>query len=287
MQRFGQGSGDAGLAFAGTRCAPNSTAASRRQRTTLAQAIESQIVPRLVVRRAPPALLQPSPEEPALTVMPQDALELAELAMRGDESAVRQRVTTAASRQGLESVCLELLSPTARYLGALWEEDLCSFTDVTLGMLRLQDALHAVASEDAGGHVDGFRRHRIALASAPGEHHSFGLSMVSTFFQKAGWSVTALNDSTLPDLAALLRREWFGVLGISVGSEARLERLAAVLPRLRDVSRNAALSVMVGGPIFVAHPELAAQIGADATASDGVQATWVAENLLAERSNCG
>ncbi len=265
MQRFS----GAGLAFAGGACA-----------------IESQIVPRLVIRRTATPL-QPTAVQPPLMPMPQDAAELAELAMSGDEAQVRHRVQEAAGRQGMEAVCLELLAPAARYLGALWEEDLCSFTDVTLGMLRLQDAFHAMNAEAPVGHVDGFRRHRIALASAPGEHHSFGLSMVSTFFQKAGWSVTALHDSTLPDLAALLRREWFGVLGISVGSEARLERLALVLPRLRDVSRNASLSVMVGGPIFVAHPELAAQIGADATASDGVQATWVAENLLAERSNSG
>ncbi len=283
MQRFG----GAGLAFAGGACAPPSVAASRRQRSTLAQAIESQIVPRLVVRRGAAPIIQSPSTDPALMPMPQDAMELADLAMTGDEAQVRQRVLEAAARQGLEAVCLELLAPAARYLGALWEDDLCSFTDVTLGMLRLQDSLHVVTAEDPGGLVDGFRRHRIALASAPGEHHSFGLSMVTTFFQKAGWSVTALHDSTLPDLAALLRREWFGVLGISVGSESRLERLAAVLPRLRDVSRNASLSVMVGGPIFVAHPELAAQIGADATASDGVHATWVAENLLAERSNSG
>ena len=282
MQRFG----GASLAFAGGACAPPSVAASRRHRSTLAQAIESQIVPRLVVRRGT-ATLQPHGVDRGLMPMPQDATELADLAMAGDEAPVRQRVLDAAARQGVEAVCLELLAPAARYLGALWEEDLCSFTDVTLGMLRLQDALHTVTAEDPVLHIDGFRRHRIALASAPGEHHSFGLSMVSTFFQKAGWSVTALHDSTLPDLAALLRREWFGVLGISVGSESRLERLAAVLPRLRDVSRNASLSVMVGGPIFVAHPELAAQIGADATASDGVQATWVAENLLAEGSNSG
>jgi methanogenic corrinoid protein MtbC1 len=197
------------------------------------------------------------------------------------------RLQQATARQGLDAVCLDLLAPAARYLGALWDEDLCSFTDVTLGMLRLQDSLHILAAETPNSLPEGFRRHRVALAAAPGEHHRFGLSMVGTFFRKAGWSVTTLDDSTLPDLAALLRREWFGVLGISVGSEQRLERLAAVLPRLRDVSRNASLSVIIGGPIFVTRPELASQIGADGTASDGVQSVWVAENLLAERSNSG
>jgi methanogenic corrinoid protein MtbC1 len=275
--------GGASSAIAGRGCAAPA-GVPRQRRFSLAEAIESQIVPRLVVRRSPPGILRPPAAMAELVIMPQDAMDLADLAMRGDDHCVRQRVQDASARQSMEAVCLDLLSPAARYLGALWEEDLCSFTDVTLGMLRLQDALHVLTADSPAGHIDGFRRHRIALASAPGEHHSFGLSMVGTFFQKAGWAVTVLHDSTLPDLAALLRREWFGVLGISVGSEARLERLAAVLPRLRDVSRNGSLSVMVGGPIFLANPELAAQIGADATAADGIQATWVAENLLAERS---
>ena len=279
--------GSGQLAFDGGAPAPWKRADSRLPRVTLAQAIEAQIVPRLVVRRGAPSVIAPQSGAPALTAVGQDVVELAELAMRGDEPAMRIRMQDAAARQGLDSVCLDLLAPAARYLGALWEEDLCSFTDVTLGMMQLQASLHMITVGAQESPTEGFRRHRIALAAAPWEHHRFGLSMVGTFFRKAGWSVTTLDDSTLPDLAALLRREWFGVLGISVGSEQRLERLAAVLPLLRDVSRNASLSVLVGGPIFVAHPELAGQIGADGTATDGVQSVWVAENLLAERSNSG
>ena len=37
---------------------------------------------------------------------------------------------------------------------------------------------------------------------------------------------------------------------------------------------------MVGGRIFVAHPELVARVGADATAIDGGQAALQAESLL-------
>ena len=254
----------------------------------LARTIEAQIVPRLVVRRLPPAMAAAGHEADAEHAAPStDAINLATLAIGPHEHAVRHQVQNLAGQRTMEAVCLELLAPAARYLGELWTEDLCSFTDVTIGLLRLQDALHGVTADLGLGGAEGFRRHRIVLAAAPGDQHTFGLSMVSSFFQKAGWGVTTLHDSTLPDLAALLRREWIGVLGFSVGSEARLERLAAVMPRLRDQSRNAGLSIMVGGPIFVAFPHLAAQIGADATASDGMQATWVAENLLAEGATYG
>jgi hypothetical protein len=38
--------------------------------------------------------------------------------------------------------------------------------------------------------------------------------------------------------------------------------------------------VLVGGPIFIAHPELVALVGADATAVDGRQAAIQAETML-------
>ena len=37
---------------------------------------------------------------------------------------------------------------------------------------------------------------------------------------------------------------------------------------------------MVGGPVFIDHPELATAIGADATAVDGRHAAQQAENVL-------
>jgi methanogenic corrinoid protein MtbC1 len=295
IQRRGAGV----AAYAGMAAAP--AGLNQGPRAALARAIESQVVPRLLVRRAPymymPAMetsaldtCVPEPAAPEPLGAPVNSLEvmdLATLAIGDDPHALRGRIQEISGARGMETICLDLLAPAARYLGALWDEDLCSFTDVTIGLLRLQDALHGVTAELEQGGADGFRRHRIVLAAAPGDQHTFGLSMVSSFFQKAGWCVTTLHESTLPDLGALLRREWVGVLGFSVGSEARLDRLAAVMPRLRDMSRNVGLSIMVGGPIFAAFPHLAAQIGADGTASDGVQATWVAENLLAEKAICG
>ena len=49
---------------------------------------------------------------------------------------------------------------------------------------------------------------------------------------------------------------------------------------IRRSSLNRNIGVLVGGPIFVAHPELVARVGADATAIDGGQAALQAENLL-------
>ncbi len=79
----------------------------------------------------------------------------------------------------------------------------------------------------------------------------------------------------------LVRSEWFAVVGLSVASETRIDALANGIRALRRASRNRAIGVLVGGPLFLAHPELVGHVGADATALDGGQAPDQAQNVLA------
>ena len=66
-----------------------------------------------------------------------------------------------------------------------------------------------------------------------------------------------------------------------MGCETRLEGLTADIRAVRAASRNADVGVMVGGPMFVARPEYALLVGADATATDGRNAVREAELLVA------
>jgi methanogenic corrinoid protein MtbC1 len=86
------------------------------------------------------------------------------------------------------------------------------------------------------------------------------------------------------DLVGIARSEWFAVIGFSVSCTSRMDTLATSIRRVRRVSRNPAVSIMVGGPAFVEHPELVALVGADATATDARQAALQAEALLALRA---
>lgn len=282
MQRWETGlpAGDNAAGLLSRPAPTGDLTARRKQRVALADAIEGHIVPRLLVARAQAPLVAVA-HAPQPAASSQDVLDLVGLAVGRDENAVRNHINDRCRRQSLEQVCFGLLAPAARHMGQLWEEDLCSFTDVTLGVMRLQAALHDISARLPPATGDRFRRHRILLTAGPGEQHTFGLSTVALFFERAGWSVTRNHGGGLSDLVAMVRRDWFGVLGFSIGGETHLEFLHAAMPRLRAASRNTGLAIIVGGPIFSACPDLARQIGADATASDGVQATWLAENLLA------
>ena len=45
----------------------------------------------------------------------------------------------------VETLYLDLLAPTARHLGDLWDADVCDFTEVTVGLGRLQQVLHELS----------------------------------------------------------------------------------------------------------------------------------------------
>ena len=75
-----------------------------------------------------------------------------------------------------------------------------------------------------------------------------------------------MNSATILDI---VRQNSFAVVGLSVGSETRIDLVSDMIGAIRRVSRNRAVGVLLGGPLLVARPELALLMGADATAADG------------------
>lgn len=59
-----------------------------------------------------------------------------------------------------------------------------------------------------------------------------------------------------------------------------LDALAASIRVIRRASLNPAIVVMVGGQLFSEHPDLARQVGADATATDARLAPLKADGLI-------
>ncbi|MFZ1428352.1 MAG: cobalamin B12-binding domain-containing protein [Geminicoccaceae bacterium] len=209
--------------------------------------------------------------------------ELTGLVLTRDTAMARNFVEEMHGRgTPVETLYLDLLAPTARRLGELWCEDNCNFTDVTVGLGRLQEVLHELSPLFRAEVEPHERGRRVLLVPVPGEQHSFGLHMVAEFFRRTGWDVWSGSQiSSGSDLVQLVRSEWFAVVGLSLACETRVDALATGIRALRRASRNRAIGVLVGGPLFIDHPELVARVGADATAIDGGQAPMQAQNLLA------
>ena len=67
--------------------------------------------------------------------------------LAGDDTAPQAQLATLRGR-GVsdESPYIHLLAPTARHLGAPWEDDRCHCTEVTMGLGRLQQIMHGLSA---------------------------------------------------------------------------------------------------------------------------------------------
>lgn len=249
----------------------------------LAKAVEYEIIPRLMLAHRVPEECAAHPLTAQQRVTPEDVAVFAELVLHESDHAVRDCVIALRDRGvPIEAIFLDLLSPVARHLGEMWERDLCTFTEVTVGLGRLQKVLrensaafgqftHANQSEQG---------RRILLMPCPGEQHTFGLSLVAELFHRANWDVVTCFLAT--DAAAVMvKKDWYDVVGFSLGSQTGVPRLRAAMALVRQVSQNPGISIIAGGPIFLLHPEFGEQIQADAIITEGALAPSQAEQLVA------
>ncbi|WP_416900205.1 MAG: B12-binding domain-containing protein [Minwuia sp.] len=219
---------------------------------------------------------------------PADVEELARLVLSHETRVATNYVETLRGDGiSLEVLLLELLAPTARLLGDYWVNDTRDFAEVTIGLGRLQQLMHEL-TRSAGGEppIRVLRERRLALVvAAPGEQHTFGAVMVADFFRRGGWDVVGGHTPDEDEIADLVRYQEFDMIGLSLSCDSGVERLEKTIGRVRDLSRQRDITVMVGGRVFNDDPELAATVGADMTGADGRMALRVAEQAVSNAAN--
>lgn len=247
----------------------------------LAQLISNRVIPQLLRLHIDVAPDAPPVEVLVKALAPEsaDISGLAEIVLGSDlEAAVSYVMVLRERGLSMESLFIELLEPTARHLGELWDHDQCDFVDVTLGVARLQKLLAVFNNSHTAPLLD--RRRTVLMAMTPGDQHYFGVTMVERFLLASGWSVQTETAATAEEIATAGKDRWFAVAGLTAGSAQMLDRLSATIKLIRRQSLNPDIGIMVGGPLFTADPSLAAKVGADATASNAPAAVLTAQKLF-------
>lgn len=249
----------------------------------LSRAIEDEIIPRLMLAHPTAGDYLPVAQAATAQVSQEDVCSFAQLVLAPDENVAHACIEAMrTSGISVETIYTDLLAPVARYLGVLWEEDLCDFTEVTVGLGRLQQVLRELSP--AFGQTNASTSgNRVLLLPGPGEQHTFGLVMVAEFFRRAGWDVGGGPWEAGADPVVMVQREWFDVVGFSLGNAAQLDDLAEVIKKVRAAALNKSVCVMVGGPLFLANPEYVAYVNADAASTDGAHAPELAAKLISAK----
>ena len=239
----------------------------------LAQAIQHEIIPRLMLAHRTPIECDMPPELSTVEVSAEEVAAFGQLILsRSDDQALAYITRMRAAGAPIESIYLDLLAPVARYLGELWEDDLCDFTEVTLGLGHLQKMLRDLNKEAEQARNLKSNGLSILLVPTPGEQHTFGLAMVAELFRKQGWDVVGgpydLGDSP----QVLTGHRAFDVVGFSLATLVNLDNLRKTIAEVRKASKNKRVCIMVGGPLFTLHPEYVKTVGADLVAGDAQEA---------------
>ncbi len=122
---------------------------------------------------------------------------------------------------------------------------------------------------------------RAMFAPVPGSQHTLGVLMVSEFFRREGWQVWMEFGRSEMQLASAAKKDWFDVIGLSIGTESHVEYLAEIISELRSISSNSKVKVLIGGPALASTPNLWQAVGADGWASDAVSAIDLAKRMIA------
>lgn len=220
-----------------------------------------------VVRHAPESAATGADLHPSLAAG-EPASVLVEAMLRGDRITAGRFVADESIEPA--SVLSRGFEPALREIGARWQNG------------KLDPSVEHIASRVAHEFILRLARRvpmpapdapMVALMRAPGDEHSLGQECLRLHLAAAGLrSRIVASDPDRQALLDVLEATGAAAIAISCTRPAQLltvrERIQWIRtsPRLRDVP------VMLGGGLFTDVPQLATQLGADATATDGEQA---------------
>ncbi|MEY3866090.1 MAG: hypothetical protein RL234_1581 [Pseudomonadota bacterium] len=249
---------------------------------SLVKTIEGNILPHIIEQH-----LESSIPEDLLakaTIDENNILQLTTLVLQEDARVSVDFVKEIhASGTSLEDIYLLLLTPVARKLGAMWEEDESSFTDVTIGLWRIKQLMYDLSPIFQQYAEQNKTGSSIMLVPLPGSQHNLGLFMVSEFFAKAGWRIWGELAATEEEIIQMAANEWFDVVGLSASVREQFPQLKELIKSIKAKSKNPKVGVIIGSPVFNQFPELIDDLGADMVGMDAEdaleKATFYVERL--------
>ena len=192
---------------------------------------------------------------------------LVRLALNADDIGINTFIAHLAEQGWTSSAIITLLiEPGARALGDAWLADDCSELDLTIGLSMLQLAGHAVRYEASGQSMRN-SRYSILLATAPGEQHMLGTSLLADLFTDAGWRVEMAFPGSDEALANQLSAQHPDAVDIGLSDAMpryhTLDRLRATIEHSRLATPDQPTVISVGGRLFAEATETARSVGAD------------------------
>jgi len=238
---------------------------------SLVKTIEGNILPHIIEQHLDSSI---PAQWPVKQVIDQKTVEsLTKLVLQEDARISVEYVKEIhSSGTTLEDIYLLLLTPVARKLGAMWEDDESSFTEVTIGLWRIKQLMYDLSPIFQQYSEQGKTGSSIMLVPLPGSQHNLGLFMVSEFFAKAGWRIWGELAATEEEIVSMAANEWFDIVGLSASVREQFPQLKELIKSIKAKSKNPHVGIIIGSPVFNQFPELINDLGADMVGMDAEDA---------------
>ncbi|MEM6475910.1 MAG: cobalamin-dependent protein [Pseudomonadota bacterium] len=243
--------------------------------------IEGEIVPRLMLAHRGPAIDRRDAEIP-----PTEASRFADLPLQLDAARLLEEVDRfLAEGVSVEAIYIDLLAPAARRLGEMWETDECDFTDVTMGLWRLQEVMRDIAERSPPAALEPSSGRSVLTATMPGDQHCFGAMMLDEVFARAGWQSMAIPRPMRRELLDAVAKRHFDVVCLTITRNCPTTSISSLIAAIRSGSANSHVAVLIGGNAINQNPSIVEEVGADGTGADARAAVEIAEKIVITASD--
>ena len=179
-----------------------------------------------------------------------------------------------------QAVVQLLLDPAARLVGQNWCSDEWDFVKVTIAASRMQRLFRRMIADYPPLPAADVSRTAL-LGPAPGEQHTFGLSVVEDALCRSAWQVDCCGCNEDEKLLGLAAANHYVIIGLSLSVERLLPETISFVKRLRSRSRNKSVVLMAGGNLVRQDPNSVKLAGIDLVAVDAASAVALAEAVIA------
>jgi len=171
-----------------------------------------------------------------------------------------------------------MIQPAMYRIGQAWQENRVSVAQEHLSSAIAQAVMVRGLIKSEPRPPNG---KKVLLACVEGNDHALGLQMVADAFDLAGWAVNFLGANTPTVTLVKHCCDWQpDLLGLSLSFPWQLRSVKDVLARLNNTLGRARPPLIIGGLAINNFEQLAANIGADAWASDAAAAVNQANRLV-------
>jgi corrinoid protein of di/trimethylamine methyltransferase len=202
--------------------------------------------------------------------------------LKGDrDAAVELARRTAAGEYDVMEAIEKGFSAGIRSAGELWEQGEYFLPELAFSAEVMKAAMEVLEPVLATSGAQGVDRRTVVIGTVKGDIHDIGKSLVSTMLSASGFNVIDLGaDVPYQSFVDAAGKDGARLVCMSALLTTTMTGQKRVVELLDESGLRAGVRVLVGGA--PTSPTWASQIGADAYASDAVDAVRVATRLMDE-----